>query len=70
MHPLPKKKKRGNARKIAHTHPSAQIQRSEGGNKLMWNASSEEQRALKHVARCVKITVDLTREEQPVLCSK
>lgn len=32
----------------------------------MWNASSEEQQALKHFAKCVKITVDLTREEQPV----
>lgn len=57
---LPQKKKN------ARSHPAAQTQRSEGGYKLMLNASSKEQQALKPIARCTKITVDLTHEEQPL----
>lgn len=38
-------------------------EKCEGGYKLKWNMSSEEQHALKSITRCAKITVDLTHEE-------
>lgn len=49
-----------------------QLQRemTEGGHKLMWNMSSEEQQALKPITRCTKITVDLTHEEQLLFCAQ
>lgn len=60
-----------NAGKIARTHPSAQTQRSEGDCKLMWNASAEEQRALKPVAKCVKNHSGFTTWRATcVLCSE